>query len=225
MTAAFGVALRTMTDSSWLPARAVSEYLVAPSGNRQSGLDGCTYGLDAYCLGSDRIDLLYELSARRRIVMHAVFTAGRMRQVEENSWGLNGGGPVWSAADFMDVTSLELFPDCRDTGHSGHYARAVQLREDVAAAAGPGNLGLLGDGAPAARHARFLVEQLQAQWVGRLLALRGAGVAAAEVAAMLALQRLAGCLSNGPQIHLDAPYCILLVFLHRGRLNDSTAYG
>ena len=60
----------------------------------------------------------------------------------------------------------------------------------------------------------------------------GEAVARTEMAAGMAVpmaSREPGACRRGRSGHLDAPYCISVVFIHttysRGRLNDSTAHG
>ena len=116
--AAFGMCLRTITDASFLPPEAVANYMAAPSGSGGGELDGCSYGLDAYCLGNTAIDLLTEISARQRLVMRTLFSSSRMARVEENLWSLNADGVSviagqdkrWDARALFDIMSLEVFP-------------------------------------------------------------------------------------------------------------------
>ena len=86
---AFGMCLRTITDASFLPTVAVANFMAAPSGAGGGQLDGCSYGLDAYCLGNTAVDLLTEFSARQRLTMRTLFSSSRIARVEENLWALN----------------------------------------------------------------------------------------------------------------------------------------
>ena len=110
---AFAMCLRAITDASFLPPGAVANYMAAPSGSGGGSLDGCTYGLDAYCLGNTAIDLLTEFSARQRLVLRTLFSSSRMARVEENTWALNAapaGAPKWDARALFDIMTLEVFP-------------------------------------------------------------------------------------------------------------------
>lgn len=138
--AAFGMCLRTITDASFLPPVAVANYMAAPSGAGGGELDGCSYGLDAYCLGNTAIDLLTEFSARQRLVMRTLFSSSRLARAEENLWSLNADGATdnffviagqhkrWDARAFLDVMSLEVFPGMTELRH---LIRTDEQQEDT----------------------------------------------------------------------------------------------
>ena len=147
-------------------------------------------------------DVLRELALRRRMVLSALFSSGRMRQIDANLFFGEEQNP-WTAVAFLDVTTAELFPQITEVvaaiGASSSELLETDRREfvrwaavvasnqhAVVVAAGPGRLGLLGAAGTLATPAgRWLVDQLRTHWVERLLVLQG------EVpAASVALQRL-----------------------------------
>ena len=153
-----------------------------------------------YCLGNTAMDLLTEFSARRRLILRSLFSSSRMARVEENVWSLNParpGQPAWTAQTFCDVMTLELFPelagltvfanDEEETPWRAWYATTAGLAEQLPAEMR--GMRVVEYGAEA--HFVFLRTQLQAAWVEQLLTLRGNVRTPVEVAAAIALKRLA----------------------------------
>ena len=212
--AAFGMCLRTITDASFLPPVAVANFMAAPSGAGGGQLDGCSYGLDAYCLGNTAVDLLTEFSARQRLTMRTLFSSSRMARVEENLWALNaddvaaGQDNRWDVRAFLDVMSLELFPgmaqlrtliqmqtDDRSEAatHWAAWFDATVVQRDASrtltqALEGWRRLAIPGEN-PAADY--FIKTQLQGAWVEQLIQLRGEVTTPVQIASAVSLTRLA----------------------------------
>jgi hypothetical protein len=211
--AAFGMCLRTITDASFLPPEAVANFMAAPSGAGGGELDGCSYGLDAYCLGNTAVDLLTEFSARQRLILRTLFSSSRMARVEENLWSLNAGeAHLWDVRAFLDVMSVEIFPGMtqlrellRSEGQSDssdmsdaarHWAAwfdntVVQRDASTAltqAFEGWRRLGSEPSQNPTTDY--FIKTQLQGAWVEQLIQLRGDVTTPVQIASAVSLNRV-----------------------------------
>eukprot|EP01043_Picozoa_sp_COSAG02_P004031 COSAG02_NODE_102_length_36716_cov_233.851025_11_plen_332_part_00 len=214
--AAFGMCIRTITDTSFLPPEAVANFMASPSGAGGGELDGCSYGLDAYCLGNTAVDLLTEFSARQRVILRTLFSSSRMARVEENTWSLNrlndGEANRWDARAFLDIMSLEMFPGMsqlrelllQEEGQGGsgiadaamHWAAwfdtTVAQRDGSTSLAqafeGWQRLGSEPSLNPATDY--FIKTQLQGAWVEQLIELRGSVTTSVQIASAVSLNRV-----------------------------------
>lgn len=193
---AYALILQTLLDTSFLPDPDVAHFLAQPVGFGESSiLDGCTYGLNSYCLGSAAVDLLTELAKRRELILSSVFTKERLGRVEENRWALNAldGGTSWGAGAFCDVLSLELWPEL--ALHLGSAASVASIGKWINHTVGlraqmPPNYWARHDLARETVHEQLLRRQLQAAWVSLLLDLRGDGTTLAQAAVLTSVEYL-----------------------------------